>query len=351
PPVTISQIQKALRKLTDPLTTGAGPVSVFLSPETGEPQGIFWKPSLRYESADRRDFPSFAPAIEFYARTFWESRKEQNAREQCRKFLEKELDFIHQEIQTIESLLTSDDEMAHLRSAGELLKLFSQLPVIAKRPDGAEVTNILSPNAEPFFIELDPRLTINQNMQRFFRLYRKAQTRNTLFSQKRKSLEAKKREYLHELDHLTHFPKEEIMPEGSSLPSPPSPFAPSGIRKFITPSRNEILVGKNDRANHQLVTRLAARNDYWLHVRDFPGSHVLLRITHSPESREEDLFRAARIAAYFSSARNETRVGVILTEVKHLRVIPGTGPGKVTFQHEKTLTISPAIPEDVKKIT
>lgn len=110
------------------------------------------------------------------------------------------------------------------------------------------------------------------------------------------------------------------------------------------------MVGKNEKANHLLVTRFSSRDDYWLHVRDFPGSHVLLRISNQPERLTEDLFLAAQIAGYYSSLRNETSVIVMYTPIKNVKTLPHAGLGKMIFRNEKNLTVIPAIPDNLHRI-
>ena len=94
----------------------------------------------------------------------------------------------------------------------------------------------------------------------------------------------------------------------------------------------------------------SSRDDYWLHVRDFPGSHVLLRISNQPERLTEDLFLAAQIAGYYSSLRNETSVIVMYTPIKNVKTLPHAGLGKMIFRNEKNLTVIPAIPDNLHRI-
>lgn len=78
----------------------------------------------------------------------------------------------------------------------------------------------------------------------------------------------------------------------------------------------KISVGKNNRQNDWLTSKLAARNHIWLHTKDIPGSHVVI---HDEEPSEATIQEAATLAAYFSKARGSASVPVDFTEVRHVK--------------------------------
>ncbi len=114
-------------------------------------------------------------------------------------------------------------------------------------------------------------------------------------------------------------------------------------RHYLSGHGLSILVGRGARQNHHLTFSLARPEDLWLHARDVPGSHVILR---DPEGRAgaEDLCEAAEVAAYFSDARLESRVDVHVTRRKHVRPAKG-GPGRVFVHHSDTMRVMPKDPE------
>ena len=75
----------------------------------------------------------------------------------------------------------------------------------------------------------------------------------------------------------------------------------------------------------------ARGNDLWLHTRDAPGSHVVLRLERGAEPDEEDLLDAAHLAAHFSPLRESTRVAVHVSRRKHVHKPKGAKPGLVTL--------------------
>jgi len=108
------------------------------------------------------------------------------------------------------------------------------------------------------------------------------------------------------------------------------------------------LLGRNDRENEWLVTRMAKKDDVWLHVKQMPGSHVLIR---NPERKEQIpmpvLLAAAKLAAHFSKARNSSHVPVDYTWRKFVVRPKGTPTGFVTYSREKTLYVEPDHPSNL----
>lgn len=133
-----------------------------------------------------------------------------------------------------------------------------------------------------------------------------------------------------------------------------------GRRKQKTPSRKKgdgghseprtihvggatILIGRSGPGNHHLTFRLAKPRDHWLHVKDYPGSHVVVKVPGG-EPGEEVLLRAAALAAFFSRCKEGGKVPVDVTRRKYVQPIPGAAPGQVTYSHQKTLLVVPRGP-------
>ena len=109
-----------------------------------------------------------------------------------------------------------------------------------------------------------------------------------------------------------------------------------------------ILVGKNNKQNEYVTTKLAHRDDVWLHTKDIPGSHVVIR---SKEPEEETLLEAAQLAAYFSKSQQSSSVPVDYTTIRHVKKPNGAKPGYVTYDNQKTIFVTPdkAVIDKLKK--
>jgi predicted ribosome quality control (RQC) complex YloA/Tae2 family protein len=107
---------------------------------------------------------------------------------------------------------------------------------------------------------------------------------------------------------------------------------------FISSDGTLIYVGKNNTQNEYLTNSLAASNDTWLHTKDIPGSHVVIR---SDSYSDETLLEAAQLAAYFSQAKESSQVPVDYTLIKHVHKPNGSKPGFVIYVNQKTLFVTP----------
>ena len=107
-----------------------------------------------------------------------------------------------------------------------------------------------------------------------------------------------------------------------------------------------ILVGRNPRQNDLLVTRLAARDDLWLHVREGMGAHVLLKgLGPSKAPTMEAIEAAALLAARHSSRKADSKVEVVFLPASKVKKPPGSPPGYVIYHNEMSLTVDPEAPD------
>lgn len=107
--------------------------------------------------------------------------------------------------------------------------------------------------------------------------------------------------------------------------------------RYRTPSGFEVLIGRNNRQNDHLSSRLAGDYDLWFHTQEIPGSHVLLRLEPGAVPEEADLQLTADLAAYYSRARQSEQVPVVYTEPKYVYKPKGAKPGMVIYKRERIL--------------
>jgi predicted ribosome quality control (RQC) complex YloA/Tae2 family protein len=118
----------------------------------------------------------------------------------------------------------------------------------------------------------------------------------------------------------------------------------------------EVWVGKDSRSNDLLTMRFTEDDDLWFHVRGTSGSHTVLKVEKSKGQKvdrskgqkveKEHIEKAAAIAAWHSKARNAKRVTVAYTPGKYVRKYKGAKEGSVVIGKEKTVKVSPWIPEE-----
>ena len=102
-----------------------------------------------------------------------------------------------------------------------------------------------------------------------------------------------------------------------------------------------VLVGKNNKQNDYLTTKLANDNDYWFHAKDIPGSHVILR-NNGDMPKLDILEKCASLAAYYSKAKFSSNVPVDYTLIKYVKKPNSSVPGYVIYTNQKTLYVQPS---------
>jgi predicted ribosome quality control (RQC) complex YloA/Tae2 family protein len=102
----------------------------------------------------------------------------------------------------------------------------------------------------------------------------------------------------------------------------------------------DIYVGKNNKQNDVLTLKTSSSNDIWLHTKDIPGSHVIIK---KPQNDIPDttLLEAAHLAAYFSKAKQSSNVQVDYAQVRNVKKPSGAKPGMVIYENYRTLVVTP----------
>ena len=241
--------------------------------------------------------------------------------------------------------LESCADKESLRSKGELI--LSNISVLRQGMREAELYDYtLEKNVR---VALDERLMPALNAQRYFRRYKKAVSteKNVTLQLARTHAEL---EYLESVDDLLKRAstdreieelREEFAAAGYSRSRERTRVSRTRTRSepfvYTTGGGFTVKVGRNNIQNDEL-TFSAAKTDYWFHVKDVPGSHVIL-FAEGREPSDDDLTEAAAIAARHSSAADSPSVAVDYTLRKYVRKPPGAKPGYVTYEHFKTAFI------------
>lgn len=249
-----------------------------------------------------------------------------------------------------EDLISAQDS-EYLRLYGEILtaNLHAVKPGISKVKlvnyyDGSEIE-----------IPLDTRFSASKNAQIYFKKYGKSKTAIKEKTSQLKETQAD----IDYLDSVLSFLDE---PENSDdieavraelveggylrprkLKGKVLKFKPSPHR-YKSPSGFDILVGRNNKENDLLTLKTASKSDIWLHTKDIPGSHVILK-TNGENAAADDIYCAAAIAAWHSKAKSSANVAVDYVPVRYVKKPSGAKPGMVIFTNNHTVYIDPALPK------
>lgn len=212
-------------------------------------------------------------------------------------------------------------------------------------------------------IPLDPAKTAKENAQEYFERYRKGRDAGAQLPQRIE----RARTDLQYLDQLAlHIQQAETFPEIESLQieweryrATAQPGArdqratrrsapPRRIRPLFDAEGNAVFIGRSGAQNDEVTFSIAGPNDTWVHARGVPGSHVVIRWRNAAaDDRAETIEAAARLAAYYSSARSGGLAEVDVAKRRHVRKIKGAGPGMVTYRNETTIAVRPGSESDL----
>ena len=235
-----------------------------------------------------------------------------------------------------------------LRIYGELLK--ANLYKLESGATFAEVENYYD-EMKPVRIPLNPALSPQKNAAKYFKDYKKTYTAEQTLTALTEKDEEELRYFDSVLDSIARSEslseiseiREELTLAGyikqNGTRKRKTPALPQ-FKEYVSDEGYKILVGKNNRQNDYLTTVLAEKNDLWFHVKNIPGSHVIV-MCRGGEVSEATVMRAAALAAANSKASGSSQVPVDYTPVKYVKKPGGAKPGMVIYTTNKTVFVTP----------
>lgn len=195
-------------------------------------------------------------------------------------------------------------------------------------------------------IALDPLLSPGDQVAGLFRLSKK---RSTAIFHLEKQVELRERscEALHQTllnveaidseEALQAWIAENVSQKKASLGK--SDQTPLPYHEFYTASGLPIRVGKGAKSNESLTFRHSKGSDWWFHVQDYPGSHVVLVLPKGQEPDAESVQDALLLALAYSKARDEKEADIVVTQCKHVNRLRGGALGKVQLGKHKVMFV------------
>lgn len=268
----------------------------------------------------------------------------------ARKVLQNNIERCEKKLALYADALNSGEQMEKCRLYGELLT--ANLHSLKSGTDTAAVDNYYADPVERIAIPLDRQLTPGENAQRYYKKYQKLKAaRDMAIVQREQTLS--ELNYLEgQLDNLTKCTAEnelselieELKEQGyikrDKGGKKKMKLAASKPMHFVSSTGADIYVGKNNRQNDELTLRFASPNDIWMHTKNIPGSHVIVK--GASEQDTATMTEAALLAAYYSRARGSENVAVDYTPRKYVKKPAGAKPGMVIYTTNKTAYVTPS---------
>ncbi len=263
------------------------------------------------------------------------------------RFLHNEYEKNKTKIKKLKKTLERADKAQEYQKLGELLT--ANLHMVKRGAKEIEVIDYYDEEGTMITIPLDPQKTPADNAQAYFKRYTKAKN----------SVEVVQEQIMKARDEMDYFdrliqqmesaaPKdieeirEELSEEGymkrQSKKREKKKAAHPEFEQYRSSTGIDFLVGKNNKQNDYITNKMARQDEIWLHTKDIPGSHVVIR---SIEPDEQTLVEAATVAAFFSKARQSSSVPVDYTKIRHVKKPSGAKPGFVIYDNQTTLYVTP----------
>jgi predicted ribosome quality control (RQC) complex YloA/Tae2 family protein len=307
--------------------------------------------ALKVEKAAHFPTPSLA-ADAFFGKP-GEQSDGMDQRRQLQTALHKQLKRLGSRRSRIEEEQEASSRAEELRQAGELL--LGQLYRLRPGMTTVVLENYYADPPTPLTLSLEPRLTPQENAEKYFHQYKKLKRSREHLARRLRETE-EERDWLEDValaleeaenaEELAEIRRELV--EARLLQAAPRASGPRGgsdpgrrVREAITPSGYRLYWGTGNRVNDHVSRHLCKAEDLWFHVLNLPGCHLVLKRDQGGEVPVADQLYAAALAAGYSRGKNEGKVEVMVTEGKWVKKPKGARPGLVTVKQYRTLLVVP----------
>ncbi|MEH7122924.1 NFACT RNA binding domain-containing protein [Bacillus sp. JJ1773] len=313
----------------------------------GEKESYYLFP-LTYLQGKAREFQTLSEMLDrFYFGKAERDRVKQQAHD-LERFIMNEKEKNEKKIDKLLATLKEAENADIHQLYGELVT--ANIFAIQKGMKEIKVINYYDEHGATVTIPLEPQKTPSENAQKYFTKYQKAKNAISIVKEQIE-IARKEQAYfealLQQVESASPKDIEEIreeLIEGQYIKDKKKrknkkvQNAKPVLDRYMSSDGTEILVGKNNKQNDYLTNKLAGRDEIWLHTKDIPGSHVVIR---SKEPMEKTILEAASLAAYFSKARNSSSVPVDFTQIRHVKKPSGAKPGFVIYDNQQTIYVTP----------
>jgi len=351
------------RRLTEILASiddGTARPRVYVDSE-GTPREFHITGLAEFEDHERIFFDTLSECVDFYYTNREASNLVRQKSQPLLKSVQASLSKALLKKKKLSEDLLNAENSEKYRLYGELLtanlhqvKPGDRRVTVTNYYDGSEIT-----------IPLDEKISAPANAQKYFKKYSKART---AIHEKQAQLEDNDRDiaYLEsviqsiesagdvpllesirdELEQTGYVRRRQKAAQRKRKAAKPEPL------RYTLSDGTEVLVGRNNTENDWLTMKFAAKTDVWVHTKDIPGSHLIIRLENGRNVNDlpaDIIYEAAAIAAYHSKAGSGDNVPVDYVPVRYVKKPNGAKPGMVIFTHNQTVYVTPRIPSDQKK--
>lgn len=351
------------RRLVDILASiedGSARPRVYVDAE-GTPREFHVTPLTEFEELDTVYFDTVSECIDYYYSNRVASNMVRQKSMPMLKSVQASLSKALLKKKKLSEDLLNAENSEKYRLYGELLT--ANLHLVKPGDRSVKVINYY--DGKELSIPLDEKISAPANAQKYFKKYSKART---AIHEKQSQLEDNEKdiEYLEsviqnieaagdvplldsirdELEDTGYLRRRQKASQRKKKNRRPEPL------RYTLSDGTAVLVGRNNIENDWLTMKFASKTDVWMHTKDIPGSHVIVRLEDGRNVNDltaELVYEAASIAAYHSKASGSDNVPVDYVPVRYVKKPNGSKPGMVIFTHNQTVYVTPKLPDPKKE--
>lgn len=298
----------------------------------------------QYASLEKENFPSISELLDKY---YYEkdqkdriAQRSQNMRHTISANLKRAKNKLQKQK---EEMLESANREAY-KVYADLIS--SNIHKISKGLKEIKLENFYD-NMNEISVPLDQKLSAVQNAQKYYKRYQKMKQREIVLEKQIENTEDEinylelvsdaidRTDDVKNLDEIYfELIKNNYIKKDKKIKNKPKKIA---IHSIDYDDTSKVYYGKNNLQNEYITFKVADKNDVWMHVKGFPGSHVVIKSGGYPS--DELLVFAAKIAAKNSKAKDSNKVDVDFTTRKNVKKHPSGKTGLVNYVNFKTITV------------
>lgn len=299
----------------------------------------------KYKGYEEEKFEAVNTLVNYYMEKTMSDNQTSDIRKELDKALKSKIKK-HEKI--LENLKKDQNEMEkyeRFKEIGDILA--ANLYMIKPRMKVVEVFDFYHNNN--VLIELDEKLSPQQNLDVYYKKYNKGK-RGVLHALEREELISEELKYFEELKF--YLEKSETL---ELLKTLKEEFIQNKIimKKQVKGKKQKntvdipfeeidgfrVYYGRNNKENEYITFKLADGDDFWFHIKDLPGSHVVIK-NYKDDVKEETLLKVAELCAKNSKVSTGNTVRIDYCRKKFVKKPKDSKPGNVIYSNEKSLFIT-----------
>ena len=200
-------------------------------------------------------------------------------------------------------------------------------------------------------IELDETKTVIENAQKYFALYNKGKKSSQI-------AEELSEKTISEINYFNQILYDiEICDKFSELKEISTEFEADkdNYSKKVHNKKKEkeinitkmnvdgltVYIGKNNKQNDYLYSKISSPDDLWFHTLNIPGSHIIVKLSNnSKKINDNTILKIAKLAKQYSKAKNALKTSVVYTLRKYIKRPNHTKSGFVVYKNETEIVIN-----------